>query len=315
MRGVTIKKLTQLYEDLCKHYRLEPTRNNRGIAHENGSIESPHGHLKNRLTQQLYLRGSFEFASVVDYQACIAGVLSKLNAQCADKYAQERLYLQALPRYRVPDYEVLSVRVSSRSTITVRRILYTVPSRLVGRQLEIHLYHNRLRGYLGQNCVVELPRIRATGGLRRGRCINYRHVIEALHQKPRAFLYCTWQRELLPNELYRALWDQMTHDFELDKAALLMVEALYIAATQDKETAVADYLEDHLTGGTLSLNGLRQHFNGSGETANPSTYHQHPLNDYDHLLNHAQRHQSLSSPESASQESSLIPHAESMGSP
>jgi len=140
-------------------------------------------------------------------------------------------------------------------------------------------------------------------------------VIEALHQKPRAFLYCTLQRELLPNELYRALWDQMTHDFELDKAALLMVEALYIAATQDKETAVADYLEDHLTGGTLSLNGLRQHFNGSGETANPSTYHQHPLNDYDHLLNHAQRHQSLSSPESASQESSLIPHAESMGSP
>ena len=62
---------------------------------------------------------------------------------------------------RYPDIEcqtteVLSVRVSSRSTITVRRILYTVPSRLVGRQLEIHLYHNRLRGYLGQNCVVEI---------------------------------------------------------------------------------------------------------------------------------------------------------------
>jgi hypothetical protein len=309
------QQLTQLYEDLCAHYRLEPTRNNRGIAHENGSIESPHGHLKNRLTQQLYLRGSVEFASVGDYQACIAGVVSKLNDPCAEKYAQERPHLQALPRYRVPDYEVLSVRVSSRSTITVRRILYTVPSRLVGRQLEIHLYHNRLRGYLGQNCVAELPRIRATGGLRRGRCINYRHVIEALHQKPRAFLYCTWQRELLPNELYRALWDQMTHDFELDKAALLMVEALYLAATQDKETAVSDYLEDHLTGGTLSLNGLRQHFNGVDETAAPSNYHQHPLNDYDLLLNHTQRHQPLSSPESASQEPPLVPHAESMGSP
>jgi hypothetical protein len=112
-------------------------------------------------------------------------------------------------------------------------------------------------------------------------------VIEALHQKPRAFLYCTWQSELLPNELYRALWSQMKQDFTLDKAALLMVEALYIAAMQDKETAVADYLEDHLTGSTLSLNGLRQHFHDSGETANPSTYHQHPLTDYDHLLNHA----------------------------
>ena len=32
------KRLTQLYEQLCRHYRLEATRNNRGIAHENGSI-------------------------------------------------------------------------------------------------------------------------------------------------------------------------------------------------------------------------------------------------------------------------------------
>jgi len=108
--------------------------------------------------------------------------------------------------------------------------------------------------------------------------------------------------------------NQMKRDFELDKAALLMVEALYIAAMQDKETAVADYLEDHLTGGTLSLNGLRQHFNGVDETVAPSTYHQHPLNDYDQLLNHTQRHQPLSSPESASQESSVVSHAESMGS-
>lgn len=170
------------------------------------------------MTQQLYLRGSFEFERVSDYQGYIDRVVAKLNAQCAEPYRQEQPHLQALPRYRVADYEVLTVRVSSRSTITVRCILYTVPSRLIGRQLEIHLYHNRLRGYLGNNCVVELPRMRVTGGLRRGRCINYRHVIEALHRKPRAFIYCTWQAQLLPNDLYRALWAQMKLDFKLDKA-------------------------------------------------------------------------------------------------
>jgi hypothetical protein len=37
---------TRRYEALCAHYRMAPTRNNRGVAHENGSIESPHGHLK-----------------------------------------------------------------------------------------------------------------------------------------------------------------------------------------------------------------------------------------------------------------------------
>jgi len=29
---------TRRYEALCAHYRMAPTRNNRGLAHENGSI-------------------------------------------------------------------------------------------------------------------------------------------------------------------------------------------------------------------------------------------------------------------------------------
>ena len=52
-RGQHRKVLTQYYEELCDHYRLEPTRNNKGIAHENGAIESPHGHLKHRIKQAL----------------------------------------------------------------------------------------------------------------------------------------------------------------------------------------------------------------------------------------------------------------------
>jgi hypothetical protein len=34
--------LTDRYEALCAHYGMTPTRNNRGIAHENGSVEGPH---------------------------------------------------------------------------------------------------------------------------------------------------------------------------------------------------------------------------------------------------------------------------------
>jgi hypothetical protein len=33
------RDLTQRYEQLCAHYLMTPTRNNKGIAHENGSIE------------------------------------------------------------------------------------------------------------------------------------------------------------------------------------------------------------------------------------------------------------------------------------
>ena len=41
--------VTRRYEGLCAHYRMTPTRNNPGQAHENGAIESPHGHLKHAL--------------------------------------------------------------------------------------------------------------------------------------------------------------------------------------------------------------------------------------------------------------------------
>jgi hypothetical protein len=38
--------LTRRYDALCAHYGMDPTRNNRGVAHENGSIESSHSHLR-----------------------------------------------------------------------------------------------------------------------------------------------------------------------------------------------------------------------------------------------------------------------------
>ena len=324
--GKAPKRLTQLYDELCHHYRLSPTRNNKGIAHENGAIESPHGHLKNRLTQALLLRGSNDFDSVKAYQAFINTAVDKLNTRRTEKFKEEQQHLQPLPKYRVADYEVLTARVSSRSTIDVRRILYTVPSRLIGRQLELHLYHDRLIGYLERQPVVELPRVRVTAeGKRRARAVNYRHVIEGLRQKPRAFLYCTWQADLLPNEQYKALWQTLTDQFERDSAAVVMVEALYIAAVQNKEAAVADYLDKQLAAGSLTLSGLRRHFQLLREQELPAVdVQQHRLDDYDQLLNApnqtAQPEQSnttttepLPKPQSPSQDPQTAPHAGPVG--
>jgi hypothetical protein len=47
---------------------MTPSRNNRGVAHENGSIESSHGHLKNVLRDELLLRGSREFENLAAYR-------------------------------------------------------------------------------------------------------------------------------------------------------------------------------------------------------------------------------------------------------
>ena len=280
------KSLTQLYDELCDHYRMEATRNNKGIAHENGSIESPHGHLKNRIKQAFFLRGSSDFESIAEYQTLINQAAEGLNRQHQDKFEEEKATLQALPKVRVPDYEILTARVSSSSIIAVRCILYTVPSRLIGQQVELHLYHDRLLGYFGTHQVFEVPRIRVTDKQkRRGRCINYRHVIAGLRKKPRAFLYCTWQQDLLPNAQFRQLWEALKGQFDQDQAAVLIVEALYIAATQDIEPEVADYLEQELTAQTLTLPRLQQQFTPSKLLSLPTLeIEQHPLNSYDQLL-------------------------------
>ena len=285
MGGHRNKRLTQLYDDLCDHYRMEPTRNNTGIAHENGAIESPHGHLKNRIKQAIYLRGSADFQSIEEYQALINEAVDKLNRQHQAKYEEEKASLQPLPNRRVADYELLTAKVSSRSTIEVRSMLYTVPSRLIGQRLDLHLYHDRILGYFSNQQVFELPRIRATGDSRRGRCINYRHVIEGLRKKPRAFLYCTWQQELLPNPQFRQIWDTLQTQMERDRAVVLMVEALYIAATQDQEAAVAAYLDQALKTQSLSLKHLKETFSLTQNVSVPSLeIEQHPLESYDILL-------------------------------
>jgi hypothetical protein len=310
--------LTTLYDQLCDHYRLQPTRNNRGIAHENGSIESPHGHLKHRIKQAILLRGSRDFASIEGYQALIDKAVAGLNRRCQSKYEEEQQVLRPLPQYRVADYEAVSARVSCHSAIEVRCMLYSVPSRLIGRTLELHLYHDRIVGYLAHQVVVELPRIRSTDKQkRRARCINYRHVIEALRRKPRAFLYCTWQQELLPNDEYRQHWEQLKAHYDLDSAALLMVEALYIAATQNKEGAVAHYLHAQLEANTLTLAGLQAHFQLlKRRPIQDVNVTQHELSSYDQLLGPQPTNtptKSIPEPEPLPQTTAPLPYAQPMG--
>lgn len=281
-------KLTQLYANVCNHYRIQPTRNNTGVAHENGAIEGSHGYFKRRLCQALYKRGSFDFESATEYQCFIEQVIAKLNGKCQKKFANEQLSLQALPRYRTPDYEVLSAKVSCYSTINVRCVVYTVPSRLINHRLTLHLYHDRLVGFLGTTQVVELERVHIHGSakVRRARSINYRHVAESLRRKPGAFVRCQWQADLLPNDQWHTIWETLKTDFDFDKAARLITEALYLAATQDQEAQVAEYLQQQLEQSTLTLARLQNAFelNLTPEQVPTITSVQHDLSSYDELL-------------------------------
>jgi transposase InsO family protein len=73
--------LTRRYEALCAHYGMEPTRNNPGLAHENGSIESPHGHLKQAIGDALLLRGSRDFIDLDGYRRFVDEIVGRRNAR------------------------------------------------------------------------------------------------------------------------------------------------------------------------------------------------------------------------------------------
>lgn len=237
------KDVTLRYEELCQHYGMEPTRNNRGEGHENGAIESPHGHLKKRIHQALLLRDSCDFASVSAYADFLADIVRDINAHKKDKVEEERLHLQPLPLQRTADYTEHVARVSTSSTIQVKRVLYTVPSRLIGESLRVHIYDNRLDIYLGATHTVTLGRVFASDHNHRARQVDYRHVIASLERKPQAFRYSRLRDDLLPNELYKALWGWLDLEMEPRKACKTMVGILALANRADCEHQLGDYLQ------------------------------------------------------------------------
>ena len=89
--------LTRRYEDLCAHYGMTPTRNNPGLAHENGSIEGAHGHLKRAIEDALLLRGSRDFDDLAAWRRFVDEIVGRRNAGNAKRVDQERLALNPLP--------------------------------------------------------------------------------------------------------------------------------------------------------------------------------------------------------------------------
>ena len=279
------KDVTLRYQQLCRHYDMEPTRNNRGEGHENGAVESPHGHLKKRIRQALLLRDSCDFDSVSAYEEFLADIVRDINARKKDKVEEERQHLQPLPLQRTADYTEKVVRVSTSSTIQVKRVLYTVPSRLIGESLRVHIYDNRLDVYLGATHTVTLPRVFASDHNHRARQVDYRHVIASLERKPQAFRYSQLRDDLLPSEVYKAVWAWLDRKMEPRKACKTMVGILALANRADCEIQLGNHLQTMMTKQAIpSLHKLQQAFEKREQTVSCVQVEQPPAASYNVLL-------------------------------
>jgi hypothetical protein len=255
--------VTDRYEALCRDYGMAPTRNNRGVAHENGSIESRHGHLKDRLDQALLLRGSRDFADLDAYRRFVAEVVAQANASRRDLLALEQPHLRPLPAARTPAYEETTVRVTSSSGFVLRRVFYTVPSRLMHHRLRVRIHDDRLECFLGGTHVLTLARGRppVPGRNVHGYVVNYRHIIHSLRRKPQALLNLVYRDQLFPRAAYRRTWEALTAALDPRLACRTMVGLLALAHEAGCEADLAADLDRTLDAGELpDLPALQDRF-------------------------------------------------------
>jgi transposase InsO family protein len=275
---------TRRYEALCTHYRMQPTRNNRGLAHENGSIESPHGHLKRTIEDALLLRGSRDFDTLEAYRRFVDEVVGRRNARNRKRLDLERSALQALPAHRTTDYEQTIVTVTTTSGFTLKKVFYSVPSRLIGHRLRVRLYDDRLECFLGATPLLTLRRGRPHSSGKHGHVIDYRHVIHALRRKPMALLNLVYREQLFPRRSYQRAFEALLAGDGEKQACRTIVGLLALAHDRACEAELAEAIDAELDAGRLpDLETLSRRFAPLPTAVPDITIEVAPLHLYDEL--------------------------------
>jgi hypothetical protein len=243
------------YQELMDHYRVVPHRINVRQPQENGDVESSHGHFKTAIDQALLLRGSRDFETVDAYRKFLLQVVERRNSHRQDKFLLEQQHLHELPLEKI-DHRTFcaGIRVSRSSVIRVKKNTYSVPSRLIGREVDCLIEMDEIIvRYAGQE-VQRMPRLIGS----EKSLINYRHVIDTLVRKPGAFENYKYREEMFPNSYFRMAYDRLRQEHS-DKIATRDYLQLLQLAARESQDLVTDALRTKLNEKTpLSVGAIRE---------------------------------------------------------
>jgi hypothetical protein len=234
------RALTRRYQDVLDHYGMRSTRIRAGQSHENGVVEQKHFRTKSLLAQALVIRGSKDFGSVAEYEALVREVVAESNRLRAGKLAIERERLGPLPSSAVPVHTTFRPRVTCWSTVRVGGRSYSVPSRLIGHEVEVRQHPDVVEVCYAGKLVETMPRLRGEKAAR----IDYRHVIWSLVRKPGAFARYRYREELFPSLVFRRAYDALCR-WGSGRADIEYVRILHLAAST-MESVVKQALEELL---------------------------------------------------------------------
>lgn len=232
------REYNQVYVEFLEYYSMEPSRNHPGAAHQNGSVESSHGHFKSALEQRLKLAGTRDFGSVDSYRALLRKLVEARNATRGERLRQEREALQSLPAAKLPAYRELPRTVSPGGTVRVANKVYSLPSRLRGQRVVVQLYASRVEIYQGAKLVAQHERAR---GKQPG-SLDYRHLVGSLLRKPGAFAQYRYREEMFPAPVFRQAYDRLCEERVQRNADLEYLRILNLAA-QEMQCRVERALE------------------------------------------------------------------------
>ena len=218
---------TRRYQALLAHYGLEGQAIQPRQANENGDVEQSHHRFKQAVDQALMLRGSRDFAGRGDYQTFLKKLMAGRNANRKERFPEEMAVLSSLPARRLEMARRLKARVDSGSTIHVGGNTYSVPSRLIGERVDVHVGAETLEVWYGARKVDTLPRLRGRGKHR----IEYRHVIDWLVRKPGAFEEYRYRDAMFPTSRFRMAYDVLK-DRRPGRAVKDYLAVLHLAAQE-----------------------------------------------------------------------------------
>jgi hypothetical protein len=221
------RELNRRFAAVLEHYGASSTRIEPGQSHQNGVAEKAHDVLKSALRQALVIRGSRDFPSVDAYTGFVGGIRDQLNdGRPTVLLAEERKRLRPLPPTRLPEFSVYTAVVRPWSTIHFAKRTYSVPSRLIGCEVEVRQHPDVVEVWYRGKLTESMPRLRGEQYQR----IDYRHVIWSLVRKPGAFARYRYREELFPSLVFRRAYDAI-RDARGERADVEYVRILHLAAS------------------------------------------------------------------------------------
>ena len=251
--GRSGREFNARYLGLLAHYGLKPAVIGVGEPHENGDVESAHGHLRTAIDQALRLRGSRHFESVAHYEAFIFVVIQRRNLTRKERFDLEWATLRPLVATRWPEYDEESVRVSREALVRVGKHTYSVPARYAGERLRVRMTETELEFHWNGEVIERTEKHRGA----KGAFVNWRHVVLALQRKPGALIGWRHREAMFPGARWRGLYDGLKERHSPGRAEREYLGILALGLQERLESLEAAIEE---LGAQVSLDTMRRRF-------------------------------------------------------